>query len=111
MDNKEYIGKIVEVKIDREFGSKHPKHGFIYPLNYGYIPNTISGDGEELDCYVLGVFEPIKEFKGKCIAIIHRINDDDDKLVIVPEQVEYNNEAIEALVEFQERFFKHIIIR
>ena len=111
MNNKEYIGKMVEVKIDREFGSKHPKHGFIYPLNYGYIPNTISGDGEELDCYVLGVFEPIKEFKGKCIAIIHRTNDSDDKLVIVPEQVEYSNEAIEALIEFQERFFKHIIIR
>lgn len=111
MDNKKYIGKLLEVKIDREFGSKHPKHGFIYPLNYGYIPNTISGDGEELDCYVLGIFEPIKEFKGMCIAIIHRTNDDDDKLIIVPEGVEYSNDAIEALVEFQERFFEHIIIR
>jgi len=105
MDNKDYIGKILEVKVDREFGSKHPKHGFIYPVNYGYIPNTVSGDGEELDCYILGVFEPIREFKGKCIAIIHRINDDDDKLVVVPENVEYSDEAINALVEFQERFF------
>jgi len=111
MDNKDYIGKILEVKVDREFGSKHPKHGFIYPVNYGYIPNTVSGDGEELDCYILGVFEPIREFKGKCIAIIHRINDDDDKLVVVPENVEYSDEAINALVEFQERFFEHIIIR
>ena len=111
MKNKEYIGKILEVKIDREFGSKHPNHNFIYPINYGYIPNTISGDKEELDCYVLGVFEPIKEFKGKCIAIIHRTNDDDDKLVIAPENKEYSNNAIEALTEFQERFFEHIIIR
>lgn len=111
MNNKEYIGKVLKVKIDREFGSKHPKHGFIYPLNYGYIPNTISGDGEELDCYVLGVFEPVEEFEGKCIAIIHRNNDDDDKLIVVPENVEYTNDAIEALVEFQERFFEHIIIR
>lgn len=111
MDNRSYIGKILEVKIDRELGSKHPKHGFIYPVNYGYIPNTISGDGEELDCYVLGIFEPIKEFKGKCIAIIHRTNDDDDKLIIVPENIEYNNDAINALVEFQERFFEHIIVR
>ena len=111
MDNKNYIGKILDVEIDREFGSKHPKHGFIYPVNYGYIPNTTSGDGEELDCYVLGVFESIKAFKGKCIAIIHRTNDDDDKLIVVPENKEYNNDAIEALVEFQERFFKHIIIR
>ena len=111
MNNREYIGKIVEVKIDREFGSKHPKHGFIYPLNYGYIPNTISGDGEELDCYVLGIFEPIKEFRGKCIAIIQRTNDNDDKLIIVPEDKNYSDDAIEALVEFQERFFKHKLVR
>lgn len=111
MNNKEYLGKILNIEIDREFGSKHPKHGFIYPVNYGYIPNTISGDGEELDCYLLGVFEPVKTFKGKCIAIVHRTNDDDDKLIIVPENKEYSNEAINALVEFQEQYFEHIIIR
>ena len=111
MDTKEYLGKIVKVEIDREFGSKHPKHGFIYPVNYGFVPNTVSGDGEELDCYVLGVFEPVKEFEGKCIAIVHRTNDNDDKLVIVPEGKEYSDDAINALIEFQERFFKHIIIR
>lgn len=111
MNNKKYLGKILDIKIDREFGSKHPKHGFIYPVNYGYIPNTISGDGEELDCYLLGVFEPVKTFKGKCIAIVHRTNDDDDKLIIVPENKEYSNDAINALVEFQEQYFEHIIIR
>ena len=46
--SKEYLGKIVDVNIDRPMGSRHPKHGFIYPVNYGYIPNTVSGDGEEL---------------------------------------------------------------
>lgn len=111
MNNKNYLGKILNVEIDRKFGSKHPKHGFIYPLNYGYIPNTISGDGEELDAYVLGVFEPVDSFQGKCIAIIHRTNDNDDKLIITPEEKNYTNEQIEALVEFQERFFEHIVIR
>lgn len=111
MSNNNYIGKIIDVKIDRAFGTMHPKHGFIYPLNYGYIPNTISGDGEELDCYVLGVFEPINEFKEKCIVIIHRTNDDDDKLVVVPENKNYSDDAINALVEFQEQYFEHIIIR
>lgn len=111
MDLKQYIGNIVEVKIDRPMGSKHPKHGFIYPINYGYIPNTISGDGEEVDCYVLGVFEPIEKFSGKCIAVIHRTNDNDDKLVVVPKEKEYSNDAIKALVEFQERFFESIILR
>lgn len=111
MDNKDYIGKELNIKIDRPFGSKHPKHGFIYPVNYGYVPNTISGDGEELDAYLLGVFEPVDEYTGKCIAIIHRTNDDDDKLVVVPLDKDYSNDAIEALVEFQEKYFTHIIIR
>ena len=111
MDNKEYLGKLLDIEIDREFGSKHPKHGFIYPVNYGFVPNTISGDGEELDCYLLGVFEPVKNYRGKCIAIIHRTNDNDDKLVVVPEGKEYSDDAIDALVEFQEQYFEHIIIR
>lgn len=111
MDIKEYIGKKIDIKIDRELGSKHPKHSFIYPVNYGYVPNTISGDGEELDCYLLGVFEPVKEYTGKCIAIIQRTNDNDDKLVIVPDGKEYSDDAINALTEFQEQYFKHILIR
>lgn len=110
-DSKIYLGKTVDVKIDRPMGSKHPKHGFIYPVNYGYIPNTVSGDGEELDCYVLGVFEPLDVFKGKCIAIIHRTNDNDDKLIIVPDNIDYSDDAIRALTEFQERFFESEIIR
>ena len=109
--NKDYLGKILDIKIDRPFGSKHPKHGFIYPVNYGYIPGTVSGDGEELDCYLLGVFKPVEEYQGECIAIIHRTNDDDDKLVIVPEGREYSDEQIDALVEFQEQFFEHVILR
>ena len=107
---KDYIGKMLNVKIDRPFGSKHPKHGFIYPVNYGYLPNTVSGDNEEIDCYVLGVFEPINEFYGKCIAVIHRTNDDDDKLIITDGK-NYSDDAINALVEFQERYFESIIIR
>lgn len=111
MSNQSYIGKNIKIKIDRPFGSKHPKHGFIYPVNYGYVPNTISGDGEELDCYLLGVFEPVEEYEGKCIAVIHRLNDNDDKLVIVPKNKQYDNLAIDALIEFQEQYFEHIIIR
>ena len=40
-----YLGKDVKIVIDRPLASKHPKHGFTYMLNYGYVPNTISGDG------------------------------------------------------------------
>ena len=111
MDTKIFLNQTVKVIIDRKMGSRHPKHGFIYPVNYGFIPNTISGDGEELDCYLLGVFEPVEHYKGKCIAIIHRTNDNDDKLIIVPNGKNYSDDAINALVEFQERYFEHTIIR
>lgn len=112
MDKTEkYIGKILKIKIDRPLNSKHPKHGFKYELNYGYVPNTISGDGEELDCYVLGIDEPIDEFEGECIAVIRRLNDDDDKLIIVPEGKKFTDEEIKKLTEFQEKYFKSIIIR
>lgn len=106
-----FLNQIVTVTMDRPLGSKHPKHGFIYETNYGYIKNTISGDGEELDAYVLGEHSPLETFSGRVIAIIHRLDDDDDKLVVVADGKNYTNDQIEALVEFQERFFKHKILR
>lgn len=111
MDNTNYIGEKLNIKIDRPFGTKHPSHGFIYPVNYGYVPNTVSGDGEELDAYLLGVFEPVDEYEGECIAVVHRTNDNDDKLVVVPEGKKYTDDQIEALTEFQEQYFTHKILR
>ena len=107
----DYLGKEVDIKIDRPLGTRHPKHNFMYMLNYGYIPNTISGDGEELDAYLLGEYEPVSSSHGKVIAVIHRTNDDDDKLVVSKDGNDYSDDAIKALTEFQERFFESIIIR
>jgi len=107
----DYLGKEVTVEIDRQLGTRHPKHGFMYTINYGFIPNTLSGDGEELDAYLVGEFEPVTESKGKVIAVIHRTNDDDDKLIVSKDGKEYSDDAIRALTEFQERFFESIIIR
>lgn len=101
-----YLGKLVTVKMDRPLGSKHPKHNFIYPLNYGYIPNTTSGDGEEIDVYIIGEFEPLETYEGYVVTIIKRINDIEDKLVVCKELNKYNKDQIKALVEFQERFFE-----
>lgn len=108
---RDYLGREVSIKIDRQLGSRHPKHGFMYMLNYGFIPNTISGDGEELDVYLLGDFEPVAESSGKVIAVIHRTNDDDDKLIVSKNGKEYSDDAIRALTEFQERYFESVIIR
>lgn len=112
MNSLDYLDKIVKVQIDRPIGSSHPDYSdHIYLVNYGYVPNTISGDGEELDCYVLGEYKPLKEYKGKCIAVIHRLNDDDDKLIIAPENKTFTNNEIKLLTDFQEKFYTSEIIR
>lgn len=107
----DYLGKNVEIKVDRPLGSKHPDHDFIYSLNYGYIPNTLSGDGEEIDAYILGVYNKVEAFNGKVIAIIHRFDDNEDKLVVCNDNEEYSIEAIKTLTNFVERYFKSIIIK
>ena len=106
-----FLGKIVNVKMDRPLGTKHPKHGFVYPVNYGFVPNTVSGDGEELDAYVLGPNVPLDTFTGRCMAIIHRTDDNDDKLIVVPDGQNPTDKEIEEKTKFQEQWFKHIIIR
>ena len=106
-----YLGQKVNVVIDRPLGSKHPKRGFIYEVNYGYIPNTKAPDGEEIDAYILGLDKPIDKTSGICIAIIRRTDDEDDKLIVTPNGEDFSNEEIEKLVEFQEKWFKHIILR
>ncbi len=106
-----FLGKIVTVKMDRPLGTKHPKFGFTYPVNYGFIPNTISGDGEELDAYVIGPTIPLDTFTGRVYAIIHRTDDNDDKLVVAPDGQNPSDQDIEEKTNFQEQWFKHIIIR
>ena len=110
MDSVYYLGKTITIQIDRPLGSSHPQHGFIYPVNYGFLPGTTGGDGEELDAYLLGVFDPVERYTGVCIAVIHRLDDDDDKLVVAPQGSTYTPGQIRALTEFQERFFTSEIL-
>ena len=102
-----YLGKEVKIKIDRPFGSTHPKHkNIVYSVNYGYIPNVIGGDGEELDVYLLGVNEAVSEYTATVIAVIHRLNDNEDKLVAAPKGLSYYKEQILEAVRFQEKYFE-----
>ena len=55
---------------------------------------------------VSGVNEPLKEFRGLCVAIIHRLNDDDDKLIVVPEKLKnISDKEIQEATNFQEKYF------
>ncbi|WP_302027839.1 inorganic pyrophosphatase [Eubacterium ventriosum] len=104
------LGKIVKVTVDRPMGTYHPKHKDIYyTINYGYIEGIMASDGEEQDAYILGVNKPVEEFTGEVIAIIHRLNDVEDKWVVAPEDELYSKEQIEEQVKFQEKYFEYEI--
>lgn len=102
-----YLGKTVTIKIDRPIGYVHQKKNYMltYPLNYGYIPGVLGGDGEELDVYLLGVDVPVSEFNGKIIGIVHRHNDIEDKLVMAPKETNFTAEEIADAVRFQEQYY------
>jgi len=107
----EYLGQKVKVIIDRPLASIHPRYQLYYPINYGYLPDTLALDQEPIDAYVIGEFEPLNTFEGYVVAIIFRKNDIEYKLVVCKEKQKYTKDQIEALVEFQERFFdSHIIL-
>ncbi len=88
---------------------KKEEYSLTYPINYGFIPNVFGGDGEELDVYLLGVSEPVKECECKIIAIVHRLNDVEDKLVGVPEGRQFTKEEIEQAVKFQEQYYNTMV--
>ena len=100
---QDHLGKTVHVVVDRPIGYQHGQ--MIYPVNYGYIPGLLTGDGEEQDAYILGVSEPLTEFDGDIIAAIRRANDCEDKFVVAPAGAVYHQRQIAQAVHFQEQFF------
>ncbi|MDD6728692.1 MAG: inorganic pyrophosphatase [Eubacteriales bacterium] len=105
------LGKIVTVTVDRPMGTYHPEHSdMFYPVNYGYIKGIIAPDGEEQDAYIVGIDEPVKEFTGKVIAIIHRNNDIEEKWVVAPVDKSFSKEKILEKVHFQEQYFDSYVI-
>jgi len=107
-----FLGKKVQLEFDQPVGSSYAPHGIdSYPINYGYVPGVPAPDGDDLDAYLLNVFKPLQKAEGVCIAIIHRTNDDDDKLIVVPEGVELSDEEIQKQTAFQEHLYEGVIVR
>ena len=55
---------------------------------------------------MLGVDHPAEQFQGTVIAIIHRLDDNEDKWVVAPEGVAFTKEEIMSQVDFQEQYFQ-----
>ena len=101
------IGQRVTVTVDRPMGSAHPEHpGLIYPVNYGYVPGVMAPDGEEQDAYLLGLDAPVTEFTGRVVAIVHRLNDVEDKWVVAPDGQRFTRDEIRRQIDFVEQYFQ-----
>lgn len=98
-----FLGKAVHVVVDRPIGYLHGD--ILYPVNYGYIPGLMAGDGEEQDAYILGVTEPLEVFDGIVIGAVYRKNDCEDKLVVAPKGTMLHQAQIAQAVYFQEQYF------
>ena len=102
----EFLGKKVEVVIDRPLGSFHPNFNFRYEVNYGFIPNTLAGDGLEIDAYILGEKKPLSTFQGTVKAIIFRKDDIEHKLVVTKPEYVLTVDSVRQQTSFQEQFFQ-----
>ncbi len=100
---RDLLGKPVHVQIDRPVGHVHK--GMVYPVNYGFIPGLMAGDGEAQDAYILGVAEPLEAFDGIVIGAVCRRDDCEDKLVVAPEGMAFHQGQIAEAVHFQEQYF------
>ena len=108
-----FLGKLVRIGIDRPIGYTHQKNGkqWTYPINYGYIPDVLGGDGEELDVYLLGVHEVVEEYTARIVGIVWREDDEEDKLIGAPDGMTFTAEEIAEQVAFQEQYhISHIEI-
>ena len=104
---KSYLGKVVDIEIDRPIGYVHKKKNYdlVYPINYGYIPGVLGGDDEELDVYLMGVDEPVSAYTCRIVGIVYRRNDVEDKLIAAPVDKRDTAEEIAAAIHFQEQYY------
>ncbi len=106
-----FLGRHLTIVIDRPLGSAHPDYPNLkYELNYGFVPGIPAPDGENLDAYIYGVHKPVRRFTGTVIAVIHRKNDTEDKLVVAPSGVVAYEPMIEEAVRFAEQYFDTSLI-
>ena len=106
MNYSDVLGQQVSGTIDRPLGSCHPRHPeMLYPVNYGYVDGQMAGDGAEQDVYVMGCDQPLKTFTGTVIAVIHRLNDCEDKWIVSLDGKDYSDAVLQHAVSFQEQYF------
>jgi inorganic pyrophosphatase len=86
---------------------------FAFPFNYGFIPNTLSGDGDPLDViiYMEEALVPNSLIKCRIIGALETTDEkgEDIKLICVPlKNISFNEKHIENIDDINEYFIKKI---
>ena len=92
------------VVIDRPKNSKHPKYDdMVYPVNYGYLTDTLSSDGAHVDVFIGSELSKKIKSIAVCTDILKRdceikvligCNDDEEKEILHLLNVSENQKAI-----------------
>ena len=113
----------VKYELDKESGALFvdrflatPMH---YPLNYGFVPNTLSGDGDPIDVLVLSeypvTYGAVIPCKPIGVLLMEDEKGEDEKVLAVPSEKmnsEYSKfneieELPEVVLKKVEHFFEH----
>ena len=127
-DAGDYQNGIINVVVEIPAGSSHKiewdRHSavmkldrvepkiFAKPTNYGFIPQTLDEDGDELDALIItdtplptGIF-----LEAKVIGVMKFMDDGevDDKVVVVPADDRNNGNAYNSLADLPQQLIKQI---
>jgi inorganic pyrophosphatase len=85
---------------------------FSKPTNYGFIPQTLDEDGDELDALII-TDEPLPTgifLEAKVIGVMNFVDDDeiDDKIVVVPADDRHTGNAINSLQDLPKQIIDQI---
>lgn len=106
-DPADALGRMVTVTVDRKLGETHPEHkDIVYPINYGYVQDVLAEDNEWQDAYIYGETLPLDVFEGQVVAVIHRLDDVEDKWVVADPGTRLTREEVRAATRFVEQYFE-----
>ena len=86
---------------------------FAFPFNYGFIPNTLSGDGDPLDViiYMDEILVPNSLIKCIIIGALETLDEkgEDIKIICVPaKKVSYDESHIESVDDLPHHFMNKV---
>lgn len=113
----------IKYEVDKDSGAlfvdRFLHTAMFYPCNYGFIPHTLSGDGDPVDVLVLGQYPvvPNSVLRSRPIGVLRMVDEagEDEKIIAVPasklhpyyNDVKNVNDLPQILRDQVQHFFEH----